>query len=146
MDEFNTDYESGDLYIDSITIFHSGYGAEWGVSLHDSSMIVIFYHVASYQNVIGADQGSDCYGTQESQRIWSHNWFLYNGPWYSSSGKVRVSSYNINPGVWDVCGSQISRIGVVAHEASHFLGLPDLYDPAGGAGAGIYCLMSDSYV
>jgi hypothetical protein len=32
LDEFNTDYNTGDLYIDSITIFHSGYGAEWGVS------------------------------------------------------------------------------------------------------------------
>jgi M6 family metalloprotease-like protein len=57
-----------------------------------------------------------------------------------------VSGYNINPGVWDVCGSQISRIGVVAHETSHFLGLPDLYDPDGsGYGVGIYCLMADSW-
>lgn len=32
LDEFNTDYNTGDFYIDSITIFHSGYGAEWGVS------------------------------------------------------------------------------------------------------------------
>ena len=69
---------------------------------------------------------------------------MYTGPWFSNSGRVRVSSYNINPGVWDVCSSQIARIGVVAHEASHFLGLPDLYDPSGGAGIGVYCLMSDS--
>lgn len=79
-----------------------------------------------------------------SQRIWSHNWFLYTGTWTSSDGKVKVSSYNINPGVWDICGHQLSRIGVVAHEAAHFLGLPDLYDTSGGIGIGIYCLMSDS--
>jgi M6 family metalloprotease-like protein len=64
----------------------------------------------------------------------------------SHSGKVKVSGYNINPGVWDVCGSQILCIGVVAHKTSHFLGLLDLYDPDGGGyGLGIHCLMADSW-
>ena len=38
--DFNTDYDSGDRFIDSITIFHSGYGAEWGVS----SLLPLLYH------------------------------------------------------------------------------------------------------
>ena len=64
----------------------------------------------------------------------------------SHSGKVKVSGYNNNPGVWDVCGSQILCIGVVAHKTSHFLGLLDLYDPDGGGyGLGIQCLMADSW-
>ena len=116
--QFNTDYNEGDSFIDAITIFHSGYGAEFG--------------------------GSDCYGTGESGRVWSHSWFMSTGAWTSQDGKVSVMNYHINPGLWSTCGSDISRIGVVAHETTHFLGLPDLYDPSGGNGIGIYCLMSDS--
>ena len=117
--QFNTDYNQGDAYIDAISVFHSGYGAEFG--------------------------GVDCYGTKESDRIWSHSWFMYTGDWTSKDGTVSVSRYHINPGLWGVCGSNISRIGVIAHETAHFLGLPDLYDPVGGNGIGIYSLMSDSW-
>ena len=117
--EFNTDFDQGDAWIDAITVFHSGYGAEFG--------------------------GFDCYGTGEIRRIWSHSWFMYTGSWTSRDGTVSVSNYHINPGLWGVCGSGISRIGVVAHETSHFLGLPDLYDPDGGMGIGTYCLMADSW-
>jgi M6 family metalloprotease-like protein len=117
--EFNTDYNQGDPYIDAITFIHSGYGAEFG--------------------------GNDCYGTAASSRVWSHNWFMYDGAWTSSDGTVRVSDYHINPGLWGVCGSEISRIGVIAHETLHFLGLPDLYDPQGGNGIGDYCLMANSW-
>ncbi|KAL7541424.1 hypothetical protein ACHAXR_010911 [Thalassiosira sp. AJA248-18] len=118
LSEFNTDFNQGDSFIDAITIFHSGYGAEFG--------------------------GSDCYGTQETGRIWSHSYFMSTGAWTSQDGTTSVLNYHINPGLWGVCGSEISRIGVVAHETAHFLGLPDLYDPDGGSGIGIYCLMSDS--
>ena len=117
--EFNTDLNQGDAFIDAITVFHSGYGAEFG--------------------------GVDCYGRSEADRIWSHSWVMYTGTWTSRDGTVSVSNYHINPGLWGVCGSAISRIGVIAHETAHFLGLPDLYDPDGGSGIGTYCLMSDSW-
>ena len=116
LSHFNAD---GDEYIDAITIIHSGYGAEFG--------------------------GTDCRGAKETDRIWSHKYFMHTGPWTSADGMVTVSNYNINPGLWGVCGSEISRIGVIAHEAAHFLGLPDLYDPDGGEGIGSYCLMADSW-
>jgi len=116
LSHFNAD---GDEYIDAITIIHSGYGAEFG--------------------------GTDCHGAKERDRIWSHKYFMHTGPWTSADGMVTVSNYNINPGLWGVCGSEVSRIGVIAHEASHFLGLPDLYDPDGGEGIGSYCLMADSW-
>lgn len=47
--------------------------------------------------------------------------------------------------MWDVCPSGgantkwgIARIAVIAHECSHFLGLPDLYNKDGNGGAGTY--------
>ena len=115
---FNTDFDDGDPFVDAISFFHSGYGAEWG--------------------------GYDCHGAYETDRVWSHSWFMNTGAWTSRDGSVRVLNYHINPGLWGVCGSAVSRIGVVAHETSHFLGLPDLYDPDGGSGIGTYCLMADS--
>jgi M6 family metalloprotease-like protein len=119
LSHFNADRNDGDEYIDAITIIHSGYGAEFG--------------------------GTDCRGAREKDRIWSHKYFMHTGAWRSADGKVTVRDYNINPGLWGVCGTEISRIGVIAHEAAHFLGLPDLYDPEGGEGIGSYCLMADSW-
>ncbi|KAL3823703.1 hypothetical protein ACHAXA_007274, partial [Cyclostephanos tholiformis] len=119
LSHFNADRLDGDEYIDAITFIHSGYGAEFG--------------------------GTDCHGASESDRIWSHKYFMYDGAWTSDDGMVTVSDYNINPGLWGGCGSEITRIGVIAHETAHFLGLPDLYDPHGGEGAGSYCLMANSW-
>ena len=94
-----SDYDlDNDGIIDGITFFHSGYAAEFG--------------------------GTDTYGTSYENRIWSHKWAIWTTNWNSNG--VRVYEYHVNPSLFSTSGSSIGRIGVVAHETGHFLGLPDL--------------------
>ena len=55
--------------------------------------------------------------------IWSHQWSLnYLGLLVDG---VRVSQYTLQPEKYQ---SQMTAIGVIAHETGHAFGLPDLYD------------------
>lgn len=114
--------QDNDGFIDAISIVHSGFGAETG-------------------------GGGGIW-------IWSHKWSLWQLPgglWTSADTNgigvnVRVFDYHTEPALWGTSGSQISRIGVAAHETGHFFGLPDLYDTdGGGQGIGSYGMMANSW-
>ncbi len=117
--DFDTD---NDGYVDAIDIIHSGYGAETG--------------------------GGGGYW------MWSHRWSLWalpGGEWTSNDlngvGEyVKVYNYHTEPALWGETGTDIVRIGVIAHETGHFFGLPDLYDTdGGGEGIGSYGMMANSW-
>ncbi len=107
-----------DGFVDSIDIIHSGYAAETGFG------------------------GGDW--------IWSHRWAVPT-PWSSgdlngSGTSVKVFDYHTEAALWDTSGTNILRVGVVAHETGHFFGLPDLYDTDGSSeGIGSWCLMANSW-
>jgi len=109
-----------DGYLDAITILHSGYGAEWG--------------------------GTDYYGANFRDRIWSHKLDLPLRSQWKSSDDVLMVSYHVSSAMYGISGNDIARIGTLAHELGHFLSLPDLYDKnGGGRGVGSYCIMGDSW-
>jgi len=117
--DFSEFESNGDGYIDSIAFLHSGYGAEH---------------------------------TNNVNRIWSHKWKFYekiNGDfipmvWISEEG-VKVHTFHISPALWGSWGSEIGRVGVIAHETAHFLGLDDLYDNDIGDGIGYWSLMANAF-
>ena len=87
-------------------------------------------------------------GVLGESAIWSHSWYAYytdygtTGPEGNLSGGVQVGDskywigdYTIQP--------ENGGVGVFTHEFSHDLGLPDLYDTAGGEnGTGFWTNMS----
>ncbi|MFQ5461828.1 MAG: M6 family metalloprotease domain-containing protein, partial [Phycisphaerae bacterium] len=120
--DFGTFDTDNDGFIDAIDIVHSGYGAETGGG--------------------------------GGNWMWSHRWSLWalpGGDWVSndtnaSGNQVHVFDYHTEPALWGTSGTNIIRIGVIAHETGHFFGLPDLYDiNGGGEGLGSYGMMANSW-
>lgn len=110
---------NNDGRVDCFTLIHSGFAGEmWG---------------------------TDQDGTYYTDRIWSHRWSLGSSRrWISDSG-VAVTQYNTVNGLFGLEGSSIGRIGVVAHEIGHVIGLPDLYGTLAGNGIGNYDFMANHW-
>jgi M6 family metalloprotease-like protein len=116
MDEWDAD---GDQKFDCVVILHSGSAAESG--------------------------GTDCESGKDMEgRIWSH---ATSSNLYTTPTGVSVNRFYVAAGVFETCppGGKsakwgIARVAVIAHEAAHFLGLPDLYDTEGGQGVGTFDL------
>ncbi|NHA67746.1 immune inhibitor A domain-containing protein [Phycicoccus flavus] len=112
------DFNEPDGYIDHFQAIHAGEGEEAG----------------------GGQQGTDA--------IWSHRWYAYSnnvgrqGPEMNKLGGVPLG----DSGMWIgdyTTEPENGGLGVFAHEFGHDLGLPDLYDTAGGDnGTGFWTLMS----
>ncbi|TPG19900.1 M6 family metalloprotease domain-containing protein [Pedococcus bigeumensis] len=111
-------FNEPDGYIDHFQAIHAGEGEEAG----------------------GGAQGEDA--------IWSHRWYAYSnnqgktGPAGNLLGGVPLG----NSGMWIgdyTTEPENGGLGVFSHEFGHDLGLPDLYDTAGGDnGTGFWTLMS----
>lgn len=111
--DFSTVDGNNDGEVDGLTIIHSGRGEE-------------------------ANEGIN------PDYIWAHQGEL-SEPVYKDGKKMQMYHTEAEdrgtdgqPATWG-----ITRIGVIAHETGHFLGLPDLYDyGADSKGVGQFCLMS----
>ncbi len=111
-------FNEPDGYIDHFQAIHAGEGEEAG----------------------GGAQGKDA--------IWSHRWYAYVnqagkiGPDFNKLGGVPLGDSGIWIGDYTT-EPENGGLGVFAHEFGHDLGLPDLYDTAGGDnGTGFWTLMS----
>ncbi|HYN67130.1 MAG TPA: immune inhibitor A domain-containing protein [Ornithinibacter sp.] len=107
-----------DGYIDHFQAIHAGEGEEAG----------------------GGAQGEDA--------IWSHRWYAFSdgagrtGPAQNKLGGVPLGRSGIWIGDYTT-EPENGGLGVFTHEFGHDLGLPDLYDTAGGDnGTGFWTLMS----
>ena len=114
----NGNFNEPDGYIDHFQAIHAGEGEEAG----------------------GGAQGEDA--------IWSHRWFVdanlagSAGPAGNLAGGTQIG----DTGMWIgdyTTEPENGGLGVFTHEFGHDLGLPDLYDTAGGDnGTGFWTLMS----
>ncbi|WP_427383164.1 immune inhibitor A domain-containing protein [Janibacter sp. G56] len=112
------DFAESDGYIDHFQAVHAGEGEEAG----------------------GGAEGEDA--------IWSHRWYAYSnqigtsGPAQNKAGGVPLGDSGIWIGDYTT-EPENGGLGVFAHEFGHDLGLPDLYDTAGGDNTtGFWTLMS----
>jgi M6 family metalloprotease-like protein len=119
------DYDMNyDNFIDNVVFLHSGYGAEYGET--------------------------DADGTASISRIWSHAVGAQRktSRWQSRNFLIDLGSYSVTSVYRGIMNENIARIGIMAHELLHTLGIPDLYDKGRadlGGGTGKFSIMSSPW-
>ena len=111
----NGNFDEPDGYIDTFQSVHAGEGEEAGAPV---------------------------------QAIWSHSWYAYynligtDGPAFNPYGGIQIGNSDYWVGKYTI-QPENGGVGVFTHEYGHDLGLPDLYDTAGGENStGFWTLMS----
>ncbi|GHT75108.1 hypothetical protein AGMMS50262_09480 [Bacteroidia bacterium] len=90
-------------------------------------------------HIIFAGYGDENIGND--QQIWSHKWQLASPV---TRDGVQISVYSCSPELRGASGTNITYIGVVAHELGHVFGSPDYYDTSysGYPGTGNWDIMA----
>jgi len=105
-------------------------------------------YIDTFQSVHAGEGNEAGGGTLGDCSIWSHSWYVYPdttgtiGPDIFKYGGIQVGNSSYWVGKYTI-QPENGGVGVFAHEYGHDLGLPDLYDTAGGEnGTGFWTLMS----
>ncbi|MFC8272142.1 immune inhibitor A domain-containing protein [Streptomyces sp. NPDC057271] len=105
-------------------------------------------YIDHFQIVHAGEDESAGGGAQGSDALWAHRWYAYGtdagktGPANNKSGGTQIGDTGIWVGDYTM-QPENGGLGVFAHEYGHDLGLPDLYDTAGGENStGYWSLMS----
>ncbi|MDB1089510.1 immune inhibitor A [Streptomyces sp. ACA25] len=101
-----------------------------------------------FQIVHAGEDASAGGGAQGDDAIWAHRWYAFSdlmgetGPEYNLAGGAEIGDTGFWVGDYTI-QPENGGVGVFAHEFAHDLGLPDLYDTAGGEnGTGFWSAMS----
>ncbi|WP_414930635.1 immune inhibitor A domain-containing protein [Streptomyces sp. SHP 1-2] len=105
-------------------------------------------YIDHFQIVHAGEDESAGGGAQGTDAIWAHRWYAFGsdagatGPADNKLGGTPVGDTGIWVGDYTI-QPENGGLGVFAHEYGHDLGLPDLYDTAGGDNStGFWTLMS----
>ncbi|GAA1414026.1 immune inhibitor A [Streptomyces thermospinosisporus] len=105
-------------------------------------------YIDHFQIVHAGEDESAGGGVQGEDAIWAHRWYAFGtdagatGPDFNKLGGAKIGDTGIWVGDYTI-QPENGGLGVFAHEYGHDLGLPDLYDTAGGEnGTGFWTLMS----
>jgi immune inhibitor A len=105
-------------------------------------------YIDHFQIVHAGEDESAGGGAQGEDAIWAHRWYAYvdsagaTGPAENPAGGTEIADTGLWVGDYTM-QPENGGVGVFAHEFGHDLGLPDLYDTAGGEnGTGFWSAMS----